>query len=57
MVPPHTDPETFGSKPEKANQYGAEDVAICRDGTPHAKGFRLVDEEVAAQPKVIRYFE
>lgn len=61
-VPPHTDPETFGSDPERAMRYGCEDVAICKDGTPHivnmfqifrAKGFRLVDEEIAP---VIHYF-
>lgn len=54
FVPPHTDPETFGSDPARALRYGTEDVAISCDGSPHIlnafryyreRGFRLVAED------------
>lgn len=54
FVPPHTDPEMFGSDPVRAMKYGCEDVAISCDGSPHivnayihyrSRGFRLLAEQ------------
>ncbi len=62
FVPPHTDPETFGSDPMRAMRYGTESVGISLDGSPHIvnafkyyreKGFRLIEEQ---QKPVINYF-
>jgi GT2 family glycosyltransferase len=61
FVPPHTDPETFGSDPVRAMKYGTEEVGISSSGSPHivdaykyyrTKGFKLIDE----QNNIIEYF-